>query len=565
MSQTGRRSAILIGSSQFDKEPLKAKPLKCPERDVDGMHELLAAAELGAFGEVFVFKNSHHQAALDQIEEVLTSAARDDQVLIYYSGHGETDLPGRLYLTATNTDTKKLVSTSIPIDTLRTMIENSLCRKIILILDCCFGGAAGKSFVKGSVDEKLKELARGYGIYILTASTAAQTAQEREGDDYGLLTKHIIAGIKEGVAANDDGLISMDSLYRYVYVQVTAEGYQEPMRWALNVKGEDLIIACSSAIYSEERLQDFIKLIGDLESKRELDENLCDEVRFYIRQNQQKRDKKFFGLINQLYKQELTPGKFTSQWYKIVTPIQPSSSQPSSSMFHPLDEVVRITELILSQLQAWVKSRVGLIFLLAILFTAGVLLYLETLKPQPSGSEAKTDPAASPSPLPTTPTLVPARIEVLRYAQLVEPGGIRFSFKARQSGYLYILTRDDKDKKVQFWLLTSWPNAESNRLEAGKSFVFPATVAPLKLGAGSVPFTLIFSSQQITNPNISRYMYVNLTDPEKKRLDELEKVSMSKHDPQSESLLDGGIVTALTTDDSPLIAKITVRQNQFGN
>jgi hypothetical protein len=64
----------------------------------------------------------------------------------------------------------------------------------------------GKSFVKGSVDEKLKELARvhgGHGIYILTASTAAQTAQEREGDDYGLLTKHIIAGIKEGSAAND--------------------------------------------------------------------------------------------------------------------------------------------------------------------------------------------------------------------------------------------------------------------------------------------------------------------------------------------------------------------------
>lgn len=260
MNQAGRRSAILIGSSQFDKEPLKAKPLKCPERDVDGMRELLAEAELGAYGEVHVFKNSHHQAALDQIEEVLTSAHREDQVLIYYSGHGETDLPGRLYLAAKNTDTKKLVSTSIPVETLRTMIENSDCRKIILILDCCFGGAAGKSFVKGRVDEKLKELARGYGIYILTASTAAQTAQEREGDDYGLLTKHIIAGIKEGAAANDEGLISMDSLYRYVHRQVTAEGYQEPMRWALNVKGEDLVIAHAVPISSANSLQILGKL-----------------------------------------------------------------------------------------------------------------------------------------------------------------------------------------------------------------------------------------------------------------------------------------------------------------
>lgn len=314
MNQAGRRSAILIGSSQFDKEPLKAKPLKCPERDVDGMHELLAATELGAFGEVFVFKNSHHQAALDQIEEVLTTAARDDQVLIYYSGHGETDLPGRLYLTATNTDTKKLVSTSIPIETLRTMIENSLCRKIILILDCCFGGAAGKSFVKGSVDEKLKELARGYGIYILTASTAAQTAQEREGDDYGLLTKHIISGIKEGAAANDEGFISMDGLYRYVHRQVTGEGYQEPMHWALNVKGEDLIIARAAALYSAQQLLDFKKLINRLDEDEEIAGEICAEVRLVIQQNQPKRDKRLFELLAQLHKGVLKPGKFVSLW-----------------------------------------------------------------------------------------------------------------------------------------------------------------------------------------------------------------------------------------------------------
>lgn len=316
MSQTGRRLAILIGSSKFDKEPLKDKPLKCPERDVDGMHELLAAEEFGAFGEVFVFKNSHHQDALDQIEEVLTSAARDDQVLIYYSGHGETDLPGRLYLTATNTDTKKLVSTSIPIDTLRTMIENSACRKIILILDCCFGGAAGKSFVKGSVDEKLKELARGYGIYILTASTAAQTAQEREGDDYGLLTKHIITGIKEGAAANDDGLINMDGLYRYVYAQVTGEGYQEPMHWALNVKGEDLIIARASTLYSAQQLLDFKRLINRLDEEEEIAGEICAEVRLVIEQKQPKRDKRLFELLAQLHKGVLKPGKFVSLWSK---------------------------------------------------------------------------------------------------------------------------------------------------------------------------------------------------------------------------------------------------------
>ncbi len=311
MSQSGRRSAILIGSSQFDKEPLKARPLKCPERDVDGMRELLAAAELGAYGEVFVFKNSHHQAALDQIEEVLNSATREDQVLIYYSGHGETDLPGRLYLTATNTDTKKLVSTSIPVETLRTMIENSACRKIIMILDCCFGGAAGKSFVKGSVDEKLKELARGYGIYILTASTAAQTAQERESDDYGLLTKHIIVGIREGSAANDEGIINMDGLYRYVYAQVTAEGYQEPMRWALNVKGEDLIIARSSKSPARERQRLLTEKV--IEVRNLLPRSIFNKAFQII----DERRAPFYELLDGLYQQRMEIGEFVEEWYRI--------------------------------------------------------------------------------------------------------------------------------------------------------------------------------------------------------------------------------------------------------
>jgi len=311
MSQAGRRSAILIGSSQFDREPLKAKPLQCPERDVDGMHTLLSAEEFGAFDETFVFKNVHHQVALDQIDEVLSTAARDDQVLIYFSGHGKTDLPGRLYLTTANTDTRRLVTTSIPIETLRTMIELSACKKIILILDCCFGGAAGKSFVKGSVDEKLKELARGYGVYILTASTAAQTAQDGEGDGYSLLTKHIITGIKDGAAASDDGLISMDGLYRYVYAQVTGEGYQEPMRWALNVKGEDLIIARSGKKPARERQRLLTEVF--IEIRNHLPPSLFAKVIQVI----QERRAPFYELVEEFGRSRLTVGEFIEEWYRL--------------------------------------------------------------------------------------------------------------------------------------------------------------------------------------------------------------------------------------------------------
>lgn len=326
MSQ-GRRYAVLIGSSRFEKEP-KLSSLKCPENDVDGMREVLSAVELGAFEEPFVFKNVENYAVLHRLEEVLADATSEDQVLIYYSGHGKTDLPGRLYLATANTEIKKLVATSIPIETLRLMIENSSCRKIILILDCCYGGAAGKSFTRGEVDDKLQDLARGNGVYILTASTAAQTALEREGDDYGLLTKHILSGIRQGDAdINGDGLISLEDLYKHVYTRVKNEGYQEPMRWALNVKGEELIIARAVRAFSAERLKVFKQTLLRIES--EIDEDVFEQAYRVIRENQPKRDKEHFALLEDLCEGRLPVGKFGTNWLKLKSARQ-AQSKPAS-------------------------------------------------------------------------------------------------------------------------------------------------------------------------------------------------------------------------------------------
>jgi formylglycine-generating enzyme required for sulfatase activity len=330
----GRRYAVLIGSSRFDKEP-HLSPLKCPENDVDGMREILAATELGAFEKPFVFKNAESYVVMHRIEEILSEATGDDQLLIYYSGHGKMDLPGRLYLTTTNTEVKKLVTTSIPVETLRLLIGNSSCRKIMLILDCCYGGAAGRSFmnIKGSIDDNLQELARGNGVYILTASTASQTAQEREGDDYGLLTKHIISGIKQGEAdVNDDGYVSMDDLYSYVFAKVKSEGYQEPMRWALNVKGEDMIIARATRTFSAEQLKTFKEMIMRVE--KDLDEDVFEQAYRVIRENQPKRDKEQFALLEGLCEGRLSIGRFNGRWIKLSMATMPQT-EPESAIKPP--------------------------------------------------------------------------------------------------------------------------------------------------------------------------------------------------------------------------------------
>lgn len=333
----GRRYAVLIGSSSFDKEP-KLTPLKCPGNDVDGMREILAAAELGAFEEPFVFKNAESHVVARRIGKVLAEASNHDHVLIYYSGHGETDLPGHLYLATANTEINNLIATSIPVDQLQVMISQSSCRKIMLILDCCYGGAAGKSFtIRGSIDENLKELARGSGVYILTASTASQTAQEREGDDYGLLTKHIISGIRQGAAdANDDGLVSMDDLYQYVYTKVKSEGYQEPMRWALNVKGEDLIIARAGGMSIGEQQRLLTEKIIEIRSFLPIE--IFTKAIMAIGD----RHGPFYEIVFKLYRKQWQVGRFLEEWNRIESGERrqaPTSAQAQREETSKIDAV----------------------------------------------------------------------------------------------------------------------------------------------------------------------------------------------------------------------------------
>ncbi|MGF1623339.1 MAG: caspase domain-containing protein [Alphaproteobacteria bacterium] len=259
---SGKRYAVLIASSYFPREP-GLQPLTLPENDVDGMHAVLAAPEFGGFTDAVIVKNRPHHEALREINRALKRTDPDDFVLIYYSGHGKLDGAGRLYLATVDTELAVLESTSIPVHAIRALIDVAHSSRTALILDCCYSGAVGHAF-RGGVDEQLHLTSGGRGTFIMTASTGIQTAQEKEGDEFGLFTKHVINGIRSGEADRDsDGYVTMSELYAHVHEQVLREGAQEPMRWNINVRGE-LIVAKSGKAPREERRQAIRGLLFDL-------------------------------------------------------------------------------------------------------------------------------------------------------------------------------------------------------------------------------------------------------------------------------------------------------------
>ena len=230
---TGKKFGILIASSRFPDEP-RLDALRCPEHDVDGLNDILKSPEYGQFNETFVLKNKPHHEVQRIMNRVLRQAGSEDLVLIYYSGHGKLNPVGRLHLATVDSVVEELDSTSIPVTRIKDFVDVSPSNKIVIILDCCYSGAVKAAFVRSGVDDQLQLVSGGRGTYILTASTGIEVALEKESDEYGVFTKHIIEGIRSGEADVDsDGLVSMEDLYRYVYARMESEGCQKPMMWDL--------------------------------------------------------------------------------------------------------------------------------------------------------------------------------------------------------------------------------------------------------------------------------------------------------------------------------------------
>ncbi len=326
-----RRYAILIGNSEFPNEP-SLPALRCPQHDVAGLGEVLASADFGLFTDVLPLINEPHYKVKPAINRVFRQAARQDQILIYYSGHGKQDAVGHLHLATVDTEAEALETTSVEVGLLPRLIDNHNCKQVALILDCCYSGLVGKDFLKGGVDDQLQVMSEGRGIYILTASTATQTAREKEGDRYSVLTKHILQGIQQGAADyDDDGLVSMDDLYEYVRAAVPQDSPQHPMKWVLGIQGK-LAIARAAKIYQAEQLREFKAKVVSVEEF--LPDEVFDHALQIIRANQAKRDKEFLLLLEALCHRSMRVGEFSSRWLKLTA--APAVQPPAQSTAPPV-------------------------------------------------------------------------------------------------------------------------------------------------------------------------------------------------------------------------------------
>lgn len=185
---------------------------------------------------LFVLENERatREAILNTLGSQLRERATEhDTVIVFFAGHGATeavtgapDGDGLVkYLLPHDAKAADLFSTAIDMTGVPGLLGRLRAKRVVLVLDACFSGAAGGRSLGGRwrtvPNEQVFQriAASGRGRVVLAASDGDELATEPVALGHGVFTYFLLEGLR-GAAdlppyGNDDGLINVDEAHLY--------------------------------------------------------------------------------------------------------------------------------------------------------------------------------------------------------------------------------------------------------------------------------------------------------------------------------------------------------------
>jgi hypothetical protein len=242
----GQRTALIVASDEYEHEGLRR--LLSPAADADALAGVLGDPRIGGF-DVQVVHNEPAHVIQARIEDLFSDRRPDDLLLLHFSCHGLKSESGELFFAARNTRPNRLGSTAVPAEFVQRCIRASRSRSIVVLLDCCYGGAFGEGVtVRASGDVNVLDSfpgERGRGRAVITASSAMEYAFEgdklaEEGHPRpSVFTAALVEGLATGDADRDeDGWVAINELYDYVFERVRERNPNQTPSRDIEMQGE---------------------------------------------------------------------------------------------------------------------------------------------------------------------------------------------------------------------------------------------------------------------------------------------------------------------------------------
>ena len=227
---------LLVGVSRYQDEQLPS--LRYSALDCQGLAAALAEATQGfPQKEVIVYHDSAAQlpqlnTVRASLQHIAAAAKPQDTVVFYFSGHGMLQVGSPLQqavLCLTDTQKDNLLDTGLGLQEILDALGKSAAHQQLVWLDACHSGGMTLLGAKGEVNTLLnptpqlveilrQRAAQSKGFYALLSCDQAQQSWEFPELGHGVFTYYLMQGLR-GEAADAQGVIDADGLYRYVYHQ----------------------------------------------------------------------------------------------------------------------------------------------------------------------------------------------------------------------------------------------------------------------------------------------------------------------------------------------------------
>ena len=233
------RLAILIGNGRFENDA-DLPVLFGPRHDVSALGQVLSDPDVGNF---IVFEHLDRDSNLlaPELERLFSISNPDATVLLYYGGFVFSK-PGKgLFLSTADTELAAIDDTALPVSFLKGLLRGCAARNMAVILDCCYGGPAGR-VEEADIEQELRRIRTDVDpdLHLLASPAGGQSAEAREvTTDSGLegrLTHCIVEGLSTGAADRDgDNRTGVRDLNEYLGMRL---GDDRPL-WAGPLDGID--------------------------------------------------------------------------------------------------------------------------------------------------------------------------------------------------------------------------------------------------------------------------------------------------------------------------------------
>src|SRR5919199_2678728 len=226
--------ALVIGIANY--QHINKLP---PVKDAQDIHDLLIDPNHCGYAPDNVHLLVDEQATQATVRHALAELAsrsnQDSTVFFYFSGHGARLEAGSYageYILPVDTvypSEQSLAETAISGAEFTQALRAIPARKVVVVFDCCHAGGIGqpRNLVASEVKPGLSEsyydvLKAGRRRVILASSRDSEYSWVLEGANYGIFTKHLLAGLRGGIPS-EDGLIRIFDLFEYLQPRVTAD------------------------------------------------------------------------------------------------------------------------------------------------------------------------------------------------------------------------------------------------------------------------------------------------------------------------------------------------------